>query len=64
MVESNYRLALAVYVRSPVAYEALKSFRVLQLPSRSLQYFLSATTNAPGVNEKALSEQRNLYDAF
>lgn len=61
----TYRLALAVYVRSPAAYEALKSFGVLQLPSRrSLQYFLGANTNAPGVNEKALSEQRNLYDAF
>ena len=56
---------MAVYVRSPAAYEALKSFGVLQLPCmRSLQYFLSANANTPGVDEKAMSEQRNLYDAF
>ena len=61
----TYRLALAVYVRLLAAYEALKSFGVLQLPCRrSLQYFLGATVNTPGVNEKAISEQRNLYDAF
>jgi hypothetical protein len=51
-------LALAVY-------EALKSFGVLQLPCRrSLQYFLGANATAPVVNEKAMSEQRNLYDTF
>ena len=61
----TYRLALAVHVRSPAAYEALKSFGVLQLPcKRSLQYFLGANASTPGVNEKAMSEQRNLYDAF
>ena len=61
----TYRLALAVYVRSPAAYEALKCFGVIQLPCRrSLQYFLGANANTPGVNEQAMSEQRNLYDAF
>ena len=28
-------VALAVYLRSPAAYEALKSFNILQLPSQS-----------------------------
>ena len=56
---------MAVYVRSPAAYEALKSFGVLQLPCRrNLQHFLSANASTPGVYEKAMSEQRNLYDAF
>ena len=37
------RLALAVYCRSPAAYGALKSFGLLQLPSRStLQAFTGA----------------------
>lgn len=37
------RLALAVYCRSPAAYEALKSLGVLQLPSRStLQAYTGA----------------------
>ncbi len=30
-------LALAVFVRSPDAYEALKGFQLLQLPSRATQ---------------------------
>lgn len=37
------RLALAVYCRSPPAYDALKSFKLLQLPSRStLQAYTGA----------------------
>ena len=37
------RLALAVYCRSPAAYDALKSFGILQLPSRStLQAYTGA----------------------
>ena len=31
----TYRMALAVYSRSPAAYEALKSFKILQLPCKS-----------------------------
>lgn len=61
----TYRLALAVYARSPAAYEALKSFKVLQLPSkRSLQAYLSANSQLAGVDEARISEQRDLYDAF
>ena len=37
------RLALVVYCRSPAAYDALKSFELLQLPSRStLQAYTGA----------------------
>ena len=39
----SIRLALAVYFHSPAAYGALKSFGLLQLPSRStLQAFTDA----------------------
>ena len=61
----TYRLALAVYTRSPAAYEALKSFNILQLPSKcSLQAFLSENSSNPGVNEEKISQQKHLYDAF
>jgi hypothetical protein len=32
----TYRMALAVFCRSPAAYEALRSFGVLQLPSLNM----------------------------
>ena len=51
-------LALAVYVRSPAAYEALKSFKVLQLPSRStLQSYTGAFLHDPGVNSSCIDDQ-------
>ena len=60
----TYRLALAVYTRSPAAYQALKGFGVLQLPcKKSLQGFLSANQSEPGVNEEKIAEQIRLYDA-
>ncbi|MCG8622792.1 MAG: hypothetical protein MJE68_12450 [Proteobacteria bacterium] len=41
--------ALAVFVRSPAAYEALKSFNILQLPSRAtLQEYTGAFLDSPG----------------
>ena len=44
-----YVAALAVYVRSPAAYEALKGFNLLQLPSRStLQAYTGAFIDDPG----------------
>ena len=43
------RVALAIFVRSPAAYEALKSFKLLQLPSRStLQMYTSAFLDEAG----------------
>lgn len=39
----TYRIALAVFTRSPAAYEALKSYGILQLPSLSaIKQFTSA----------------------
>lgn len=44
------RLALAVYCRSPAAYGALKSFELLQLPSRStLQAYTGAFLEDSGM---------------
>lgn len=41
--------ALAVFVRSPAAYEALKGFNLLQLPSRAtLQAYTGAFIDDPG----------------
>ena len=42
--------ALAVYVRSPAAYEALKGFSLLQLPSKAtLQAYTGAFLDEPGM---------------
>ena len=44
-----YFTALAVFVRSPAAYEALKGFNLLQLPSRAtLQAYTGAFIDDPG----------------
>ena len=54
-----------MYTRSPAAYEALRSFNILSLPCRrSLQDFVTANEDPPGVNETKIADQRNLYDAF
>ena len=54
--------ALAVYSRSPAAFDALKSLNILQLPTRSsLQAFLSCHQNEPGVKEESLALQFKLY---
>ena len=58
----SFLVALAVYSRSPAAFEALKSLNILQLPSRSsLQAYLSSHQNDPGVKEESLALQFDLY---
>ena len=48
-------IALAVYARSPAAYNALRSFRLLQLPSISiLKQYKSSYTERPGEVESRL----------
>ncbi|XP_019853621.1 PREDICTED: uncharacterized protein LOC109582964 [Amphimedon queenslandica] len=52
------RMALAVFSRSPAAYEALKSFNILQLPSRStLQAYTGAFLHDAGSSSDSISEQ-------
>ena len=51
-------IALAVFVRSPAAYEALKSFKILQLPSRStLQSYTGAFLHEAGANSACIEDQ-------
>jgi hypothetical protein len=52
------RMALAVFVRSPAAYEALKGFNVLQLPSRfTLQSYTGAFLHSHGANSSSIVDQ-------
>ena len=61
----TFLLALAVYSRSPAAYEALKSFKILQLPSRStLQSYTGAFLHDPGADSSCLADQVAQYVLF
>ena len=64
----TYRLALAIYSRSPSAYEALKSFKILQLPSSSsLKSFRAPCLHKPGIHEDIqdyVLEQSTKYCAY
>ena len=55
--------ALAVYTRSPAAYEALSSFKILQLPSiNTIRSYMKSNKENPGIIEKRLADERGLYD--
>jgi len=55
-------VALAMFVRSPAAYEALKSFNILQLPSRStLQAYIGTFLHEAGPASASIVE---MYEAF
>ena len=54
-----------MYSRSPAAYEALKSFGILQLPSRStLQAYTGAFLHEPGANFCCIADQVARYLLF
>ena len=58
-------VALAIFTRSPAAYEALKGFYVLQLPSRSLlQSYTGAFLHKPGASKKCIADQVAQYVLF
>ena len=58
-------VALAIYTRSPAAYEALKGFDILQLPSRSLlQSYTGAFLHDPGTSKKCIDDQYAQYVLF
>ena len=58
-------LALAVYTRSPAAYEALRNFRLVQLPSvRFLKYFIDANLEDVGDSRARLVQSRKNYVAM
>ena len=53
-------LALAVFTRSPAAYDALKGFKLLQLPSvRTLKHYIDA--NLEGNCMERLEDERRNY---
>ena len=55
-------IALAVYSRSPAAYEALKGFGKLQLPGiSSLKSYSSFNLESPGICEERLAVAREQY---
>ena len=56
---------MAIFTRSPAAYEALKSFGILQLPSRSLlQSYTGTFLHDPGTNSKCIADQVAQYVLF
>ena len=57
--------ALAIYSRSPAAFEAVRNLGILQLPNRSsLQAFLSNERSEPGANEGQIAAQFKLYEKY
>ena len=57
----TYRVALAVFSRSPAAYEALKSFNILQLPSVStMKTYMWANRKEPGPVYQRLAEEKKI----
>lgn len=61
----TYRIALAVYCRSPAAYRALCKFNVLKLPScASVSSKCKNYNEPPGINHAYLWEQRLKYEVI
>ena len=58
-------IALAVFVRSRAAYEALKDFNVMQLPSRAtLQAYTGAFLHEAGACPESIASQVSNYHSF
>ncbi|XP_065907460.1 uncharacterized protein [Dysidea avara] len=59
------RIALSVFVRSPAAYEALKSFNILHLPARStLQAYTGCFLHEGGASWESIAKQVELFQQF
>lgn len=59
------RIALAIYCRSNAAYNALRSFNILQLPSEdTLKQKAKKFHHKPGIDQEYLADQENKYKAF
>ena len=55
--------ALAIYCRSPAAFEALSSFKLLQLPGAyTLKRYTRSNKEDPGECDKRLAHEREMYD--
>ena len=56
---------MAIYTRSPAAYEALKEFQILKLPSKAtLQAFSGSFIHEPGASTVCIADQVGRYLAF
>lgn len=54
-----------MYTRSPAAYEALKGFKLLQLPGvRTLKHYIDANLEQAGEVERRLQEKKKQYDSL
>ena len=61
----TYRIALAIFTRSPAAYEALKGYQILNLPSvASLKQFTAGNRQAPGLNLPHLHHAKETFAAY
>ena len=61
----THRMCLAVYTRSPAAYEALSSFNILQLPSVSrMKSFTGANYQKEGPNFTLLHAAKQEYQKY
>ena len=58
-------VALAVFIRSPLAYEALKSFNILQLPSHAtLQAYTGGFMHKASAASESISKKVDKYKIF
>ena len=61
----TFRMALAIFVRSPAAYRALRGFNILQLPCiKSLKSFTSANLSEPGEEGVHMEQKAVQYEAM
>ena len=58
----TYRVALAVFSRRPAAYEALKSFNILQLPSVSTMKTYMRANREVGPVYHSLQKRKRRYE--
>ena len=63
MYTHSTHAALAVYSRSPAAFEVLRDFNILQLPGVStLKSYVRSNKQAPGECAKRLANERHHYN--
>ena len=62
---ATYRVALSIYNRSPAAYEALKAWKIFNMPSKnSLQKYSTTLLHEEGIYFDYIEDQRHKYDTF
>ena len=59
------RLALAIFSRSPVAYHAVRSMGLLQLPcDKTLKGYMHKHACLPGINKESLLASAHRFDEY